>query len=284
MRKLLLLVLIAVSLVESKAQQPDSAQVRVDSATIALNYLSAHPIQTFVKETSDNLIDKQLFILSVFVLAGLLAAGTAGFLFYRRKKIQGRAGLTSRFYLEKKIEDLGAELAKMTKENEGLSRVIKEYNGIQHEFDSLRHGMNKVYKVRFYPGKKIQGVLDTESAVAGYAYENFLKPLMTLADSNKNQPAKISVTDQKKILELLVSLALLYTEYLYLRIGELSIGGNMVERISQFRQKGRPNSQLLKKLDLQNGSRALVIKMLLEKHGITELSYPVFDETNLNNQ
>jgi hypothetical protein len=283
MRKLLLLLIVVMSLAESRAQQPDSTQARVDSVAVALNYLSAHPIQTFPQETSDNSMLQQVFILSVLLLAGLIAAIIAGLLFYRRRRLNSSEP-GNRVYLEKKIEDLASELTKMTRENEGLTRVIKEYNGIQHEFDTLRHGMNKAYKIRFYPGKKIQGVLDTESAVAGYAYENFLKPIMALADSNKNQPAKISVCDQEKILELLVSLALLYTEYLYLRIGELSIGGNMVERISQFRQKKSPSPALLKKLDLQNGSRALVIKMILEKHGITELSYPVFDETNLNNQ
>ena len=154
MRKLLLILFFVMSLAESRAQQPDSAQTRVDSVAVTLNYLSAHPIQTFPQEkTSDNSILQQVFILSVLVLAGLIAAIIAALLFYRRRRLNSSEP-GNRVHLEKKIEDLAAELTKMTRENEGLTRVIKEYNGIQHEFDSLRHGMNKAYKIRFYPGKK----------------------------------------------------------------------------------------------------------------------------------
>jgi len=40
---------------------------------------------------------------------------------------------------------------------------------------------------------------------------------------------------------------------------------------------------LLKKLNKEHGSRALVLRMALNKSGISKLSYPVFDETDLNN-
>lgn len=194
--------------------------------------------------------------------------------------------------LEAKISDLNAELHKLSKENEGLNRVIKEYNGIQHEYDSLKHGILKAYKVKNYPGYDksrdevlaMQGVLDTENAVATYAYEKFLKPILVIADANKNSPAKLSTTDREKLLDLLVSMSLLYIEYLYLRVNDLSVGGKIVERIKAVSKGNEPDASLLKKLNTEFGSRALVIKMALEKVELHRLSYPVFDETNLNNQ
>jgi hypothetical protein len=67
-------------------------------------------------------------------------------------------------------------------------------------------------------------------------------------------------------------------------VNELSIGGKMVERIQGLSQGQSPDMALLKKLNTESGSRALVIKMTLEKIPLHRLSYPVFDETNLNNQ
>jgi hypothetical protein len=194
--------------------------------------------------------------------------------------------------LESKINDLNAELNKLSKENEGLNRVIKEYNGIQHEYDSLKHGILKAYKVKNYPGYDktknetlaMQGVLQTENSVAIYAYEKFLKPVLAITDANKNNPAKLSAEDREKLLDLLISLSLLYIEYLYLRVNELSIGGKMVERIQGLSKGNGLDASLLKKLNTEFGSRALVIKMALNKAELHQLSYPVFDETNLNNQ
>jgi len=194
--------------------------------------------------------------------------------------------------LEKKITDLNSELHKLTKENETLNRVVKEYNGIQHEYDSLKHGITKTYKVRNYPGydknkadiPALNSVLETENAVATYAYEKFLKPLLAIIDSNKNNPAKINEEDSEKTLELLISLSLLYIEYLYLRVNDLSIGGKMVERIHGLKNGNGLDPSLLKKLDTEYGSRALVLRMILNKTQLNQLSYPVFDETDLNNQ
>jgi len=193
---------------------------------------------------------------------------------------------------ETKIQDLNAELHKLSKENEGLNRVIKEYNGIQHEYDSLKHGMLKAYKIKNYPGYDktkdehlaMRGVLETENSVAVYAYEKFLKPLLAITDANKNSPAKLSAAEQEKLLDLLVSLSLLYIEYLYLRVNDLAIGGKMVERIQGLSKGNGLDASLLKKLNTEFGSRALVIKVALEKAELHQLSYPVFDETNLNNQ
>lgn len=194
--------------------------------------------------------------------------------------------------LENKIFDLNAELHKLSKENEGLNRVIKEYNGIQHEYESLKHGIQKTYKVKNYPGYDkskdetlaMQGVFQTENLVANYAYEKFMKPILAITDINKNSPAKLSETDQEKLLDLLVSLSLLYIEYLYLRVNDLAIGGKMVERIQGLSKGNGPDISLLKKLNTEFGSRALVLKMALNKAELHQLSYPVFDETNLNNQ
>lgn len=193
--------------------------------------------------------------------------------------------------VESRIADLKGELLRLTKENESLNRVIKEYNGIQREYNSLKHGMLKVYKIRNYPGydkskqesAAIQGVLNTEQVIAAYAFEKFLKPILVIADANKNSPARTSAADKEKILDLLVSLSLLYIEYLYLRVNDLSIGGKMIERIRGFEKGNGLDASLLKKLDTEFGSRALVIKLALKDAGLDHLVYPVFDETNLNN-
>jgi len=193
---------------------------------------------------------------------------------------------------ETRIRELNAELHQLSKENESLNRVIREYNGIQHEYDSLKHGILKAYKVKNYPGYDkakdeklaIQGVFQTENSVAAYAYEKFLKPILAITDANKNSPAKLSATDQEKLIDLLVSLSLCYIEYLYLRVNELSVGGTMVERIKGFSSGTGLDAALLKKLNTDFGSRALVLKMALSRTGLHQLSYPVFDETNLNNQ
>ncbi|MBL0131588.1 MAG: hypothetical protein IPP43_11065 [Chitinophagaceae bacterium] len=189
------------------------------------------------------------------------------------------------------MNDLNAELYKLSKENEGLNRVLKEYNGIQHEYDSLKQGILKAYKVKNYPGydktkdetNAIRGVLETENTVAKYAYEKFLKPILAITDANKNTPAKLSETDREKLLDLLISLSLLYIEYLYLRVNELSVGGTMVERIKGYGKGNGLDTSLLRKLNTESGSRALVLKMALRSAHLQQLSYPVFDETNLNN-
>jgi hypothetical protein len=192
--------------------------------------------------------------------------------------------------LESKIEELNGEVHKLSRENEGLNRVIKEYNGIQHEYDSIKHGMQSAYKIKNYPGydknkeevTAMQGVLMTEKALAHYAYEKFLRPVLKIADDNKNNPARMSDNDRLKLMDMLVSLSFLYIEYLYLRVGDLSIGGSMVARLKDLAAGKSPDPALLKKLNMENGNRALVIKMALNRLSIDKLSYPVFDETHLN--
>lgn len=193
--------------------------------------------------------------------------------------------------LEKKIITISDTLDKLTKEKSVLQNTIAGYNGIQQELDSLKAGIKKAYKIRHYPGGSKTGgvtsmnsVFQTENAVAGYAYNQLLKPLLEITDNNKNHPAKTSEEDRGEIMNLLISLSLLYIEYLYLRVNELAVGGKMVERISGIIKGNAPDPALLKPLDTEFGSRALVLKITLDKAGVHELIYPVFDETNLLNK
>jgi hypothetical protein len=187
----------------------------------------------------------------------------------------------SKMALEKKIAELTADLDNKIKQNQ---LELEEYQ-------LVKETIADVYKVRNYPGfdkekdegQIITGLLSTEKSVAIHAFEKFLKPIIQLTDANKNNPAKISKEDSDKLLELLVSLSLYYIEYLYLRINELSVGGNIVQRIGGTGNGNGIDRGLLKKLNTEHGSRALTLRMALNKAGIDKLSYPVFDDTDLNN-
>lgn len=181
--------------------------------------------------------------------------------------------------LEKKISELVAELDRQKEINHG---IIQEYG-------LVKQGIAEVYKVRNYPffdkekgeGEIILDLLKTESSVAAHAFEKFLKPIIIITDANKNNPAKMPTEDSKKLLELLISLSLYHIEYLYLRINDLAVGGNIVQRIGSNGKGIDP--ALLKTLSTEHGSRALTLRMALNKAGIDKLSYPVFDDTDLNN-
>jgi hypothetical protein len=181
--------------------------------------------------------------------------------------------------LEKKINELTIELEK---EKETGQSVMQEYG-------LIKQSIAEVYKIRNYPffdkekgeNEVITDLLKTEKAVANHAFEKFLKPVIAITDTNKNNPAKISKEDGEKLVELLISLSLYHIEYLYLRINDLAVGGSIVQRIGS-NGKGLDPS-LLKTLNIEHGSRALVLRMALDKAGIHQLSYPVFDETDLNN-
>lgn len=324
-KKLVIFLLLMILASGLHAQQPVARHIRIADTLTAQEKINRTPVilqseldslikvyntaqeQQLVKtipvETKDNF--SQYLFIALLVVIGLLGLvvvmiyrhqqkinKTIGGLNKEQQPVKAGKGKSPQQTLESKISDLNAELHKLSKENEGMSRVIKEYNGIQHEYDSLKHGMQKAYKVKNYPGYDkakdetlaMQGVLETENMVANYAYEKFLKPILSITDANKNSPARLSAADREKLLDLLVSLSLLYIEYLYLRINDLSIGGRMVERIRGFSNGNGIDAALLKKLNIEFGSRALVMKMALEKTGVTRLSYPVFDETNLNNQ
>lgn len=256
----------------------------------------------------------------VFVMLGItvLAAGSLIWLFYQqrkkfdgisekfRKQLQylesystssanGNAGENEKkliIDMQVKTKDLNAKLEKVKAENDSLNVLVKEYSRAQAEYETLIKSIGKTFKVKKYPGssegktdiESYLALFDTERSFTTHVYENFLKPINSIADANKNSPAHISKEQQDKLLELLVSLSLLYIEYLYLRISELSVGGNMVQRINDIKNGLALNPSLLKKLNTQNGSRALVVRLALEKINLQHLSYPVFEETDLNNR
>ncbi len=255
---------------------------------------------------------------SAYLLAGmallLLVSGCVLFLLFRQRSdfrktvqvLQQRAGMretvssngngksrgrsTAGNNPEARLEILNAELLQLLKENEGLQGVIKSYNGIQQDFDSLKMVMQKMYKVKNYPGydkskdevSACKNVLATEGAVAEYAYEKFLKPVLAIADAHKNLPSRMNTADRERIFDLLLSLYFFYIEYLYLRVNELSVGGTIVERIRSLTGGQALKTELLKQLNTDSGSRALVVRLALSKMAVKDLSYPVFDETNLN--
>jgi hypothetical protein len=184
---------------------------------------------------------------------------------------------------DKKTRLLNDELAKANADKEELHRLLGNY-------ETLKQQIAASYKIRNYPGYEkskseeelLGNLLNTERSVAHYAYEHFVKPVIGLADANKNNPARINREDQEKLAELLLSLALFYIEYLYLRVNELSVGGNMVARIKGLSNGNKLDTVLMKELNREHGSRALVLRMMLDKLNVRKLSYPVFDETNLN--
>jgi hypothetical protein len=192
--------------------------------------------------------------------------------------------------LERKVESLNQQLEKAKVEKEELVQQLSESTKVHHDFESVKQQMMEVYKIRNYPGfnkektetEIVKSMLETERSVALYAYEHFLKPVMAITDANKNDPARIRTEEREKLVDLLISLSLLYSEYLYLRIGELSVGGKIVERIASLKNGSSIDPATLKVLSTEHGSRALVVRMALDKTSIQHLSYPVFDETNLN--
>jgi hypothetical protein len=202
-------------------------------------------------------------------------------------KVNGKANGSA---LEKKIHTLTRELEQLEAEKGELLKSITANTGIVHDFTAIKQKMMDVYKIRNYPGfdkgktetEIVKSLLDTERSVALYAYEHFLKPVIAIADANKNNPAKINKEDRERMLNLLISLSLLYSEYLYLRINDLSVGGKIVERIGSLKNGNKIDPALLKQLNTEHGSRALVLRIALDKTAIQNLVYPVFDETNLN--
>lgn len=192
--------------------------------------------------------------------------------------------------MEKEILELKEQIAKSSREKQGMEMMLDEYRLVKQEYEGLKQQMMDVYKVRHYPGfakersetEILTGLVATERAVAHYAYERFLKPIIQITDANKNHPARITEDDKQKIADMLVSMGLLYSEYLYLRIGELSIGGRMVERIGSLQKGNGIDPTLLKQLNTEHGSRALALRLAIDTMGLRHLSYPVFEETNLN--
>ena len=156
-------------------------------------------------------------------------------------------------------------------------------------YQEVVEGITKTFKVKNYPhnGESTEHELlmtwiDTERAFTTNVYEKYVKPLHAILEANKKDPAHTPADDRNKLAELLVSVSLLYMEYLYLRVAELSIGGKIVDRINLIKKASPINASTLKQLDVEHGSKALVLHLALREKNIGPLSYPVLDETNLN--
>jgi hypothetical protein len=251
-------------------------------------------------------------VFSVSIIAGLLlVAGLLYLLFRNQKRSTKTIGMLNRYIqqiefanmplpngsklkttqnLEKKIGDMHGELEKFQAKTRTLEEATRQLKVMKQDYELLKKQISDAFKTRNYPGydeskepiENVKSLLETEKSVAAYAYEKFLKPILAIADTNKNNPAKINKEESERLLQLLVSLSLLYIEYLYLRVNDLSIGGKMVQRIQGFSNGNGLDPALLKELNTEHGSRALVIRMVLDAMNIRKLSYPVFDETNLN--
>lgn len=289
---------------QKNTRNPILSKAELDS--LVKQYNAAHPLVVpapTVKEVVKETVPSWMWFVVIIPLIGI--AGLL-YLLFNNQKLSGKkidemkkivqqnkiSGVTiketpaeskSSRQTGKKIQDAQAELDKLKKENAGMKELLEEYETVKHQIVSS-------YKIRNYPGYEaskseeelLLGMLKTEKSVATYSYEHFLKPIMAIADSNKNNPARTSKEDREKLMELLVSLALLYIEYLYLRVNELAVGGNMIARIKGMSNGNRLDTLLMKQLNKEHGSRALVLRMILDKMDIRDLSYPVFDETNLN--
>jgi hypothetical protein len=270
-------------LVEEKAQVPIYLFVTGIAALLAIAFLLYILFRNQKKfQRTVSILHRQIQHLELAAYSsGNIPDANSG------NKVKGKVSVPG---LEKKIQSLTTQLEKTVKEKEELEVSLSETTNIRHDFEAVKQQMMEVYKIRNYPGfnkektetEIVKSLLDTERSVALYAYEHFLKPVMAIADANKNNPAKINPEEREKLLDLLISLSLLYSEYLYLRINELSVGGKIVERIGSLKNGNNIDPALLKELSTEHGSRALVLRMVLDKTSIQNLSYPVFDETNLN--
>jgi hypothetical protein len=192
--------------------------------------------------------------------------------------------------LETKILEQTRALEKLTAENEQLMDDVKDMAGFKTMYQEVVEGITKTFKVKHYSpngeGKSehelLMQWLDTERAFTTNVYEKYVKPVHTILDANKKDPAHTPADEKNRLAELLVSVSLLYMEYLYLRVAELSIGGKIVDRINLIKKASAINASTLKQLDVEHGSKALVLHLALREKNIGPLSYPVLDETNLN--
>jgi rhodanese-related sulfurtransferase len=192
--------------------------------------------------------------------------------------------------LETRIQSLTKEVNRLSQENAQLADLREEQELLREIHEELKQHIQKTFKIRHYPrnGEELKDdellfdSLETERLFSFNVFEKYLKPVNAILDANKKDPANTPETDKTKLIELLVSLALLYIEYLYLRVTELSIGGKISERINTIKKAGSINESMLKPLDVEHGSKALVLYLALKEKNIGHLSYPVFDETNLN--
>jgi hypothetical protein len=192
--------------------------------------------------------------------------------------------------LEAKILEQTKAIEQLTAENNQLLEDVKEMDGFKTMYQELVEGITKTFKVKNYPAhgelksehERLLLWLETEKAFTINVYEKYVKPIHAILEANKRDPAHTPDDEKNRLTELLVSVSLLYMEYLYLRVAELSIGGKIVDRINLIKKAAAINAAHLKQLDVEHGSKALVLHLALQEKNIGPLSYPVLDETNLN--
>jgi hypothetical protein len=309
--KILFSAVLFLLLTELKAQTPDRHSIRVVDTLTAQEKSNRNPV--LLKSELDSMIraydvahpatvPQQTIkeTVSAIPLWAAIAGGVAILIIFvllfrmlgHQKEFGDEIGSLKKQLQELEFyaaTDVDATPGKKPESNAVHEKQKRNENVALQEYESIKRTITEIYKVKNYPGfdkskaegQIIKDLLATERAVANTGFEKFLKPIIALSDANKNNPAKMSAEDSKKMLDLLVSLSLYYSEYLYLRINDLSVGGNMVQRIGSNGKGIDP--ALLKKLNTEHGSRALAVRMALNKAGIDKLSYPVFDDTDLNN-
>lgn len=192
--------------------------------------------------------------------------------------------------LESKILEQTKAIEQLTADNEQLLEDVKDMAGFKTMYQEVVEGITKTFKVKNYPAngelksehERLLQWLETERAFTKNVYEKYVKPVHVILDANKKDPAHTPDDEKSRLTELLVSVSLLYMEYLYLRVAELSIGGKIADRINLVKKAAAINAAHLKQLDIEHGSRALVLHLALQEKNIGPLSYPVLDETNLN--
>lgn len=192
--------------------------------------------------------------------------------------------------LESRIQEQARTIEKLTARNEQLAEEVKNMAGFRTMYQEVVEGITRTFKVKNYPhngDKKTEHALlmewlETERAFTTNVYGKYVKPVHAILEANKKDPAHTPADERNRLAELLVSISLLYMEYLYLRVAELSIGGKIVDRINLIRKAAAINTTSLKQLDVEHGSKALVMHLALRDKNIGPLSYPVLDETNLN--
>lgn len=276
---------------EKTTRNPILLQSEVDS--LIKNYLAQQPPPEPVQAAPP--VVKQETPMAVWVVLGsvIILAGAVLLAVFRKQTKTSRQ--LRDLLLELRGSQAAANLSTTGKQDAMSSDAARKVGSqsLQERLDAyenVKTEMMKTYKIRSYPGyesttvdeRLLAELVKTERAIADYAYEHFVKPVIAITDANKNHPARMRKEDSARIVELLLSLALFYSEYLYLRLPELAIGAQIAERIRDIRQNAPLREELLKSLNREHGSRALVLRIALDKINIRELSYPVFDETNLN--
>ncbi|HYM93691.1 MAG TPA: hypothetical protein VET23_06105, partial [Chitinophagaceae bacterium] len=96
--------------------------------------------------------------------------------------------------MQTKTKDLNAKLEKIKAENDKLNVLLKEYSRAQGEYDTLIKSISRTFKIKKYPGasagktdiESLFELFETERSFTAHVYENYLKPVIAITDTNKN--------------------------------------------------------------------------------------------------